>query len=327
MSLTADEDIPHAHEPIDLHPEIASLFAGMSNLDPPMEEREPADVRAIMDGFALKNMPPRPDDVVVEDHLGEFPGRTIRLRLYKPRGVEGPLPVMLYFHGGGYVIGNIDTHDRYVCMLTRSSGVAYLSVDYRLAPEHPHPAQEQDAFESLCWVHEKAASLGLDPDRIGLSGDSAGGQLTAACTLIARERGGPSIAFQLLIYPGGMTKDFTSPSYHRWDGLMLTTPYSKWFASLRAAPGDDPVAFPILHTDLKGLPPAYVVTCEYDICRDQGEEYAAKLMDASVPTTLRRVPRVTHPFFRAMHASPYIRREMREMGHQIRRHLVDNLDG
>ena len=143
---------------------------------------------------------------------------------------------------------------------------------------------------------------------------------------MARERGGPALAFQLLIYPGGMTKDFTSPSYHRWDGLMLTTPYSKWFAKHRNAPDGDPLAFPLLQKDLRGLPPAYVVTCEYDICRDQGEAFAANLMDASVPTTLRRVPRVTHPFFRAMHVSPYIRAEMREMGRQIRRHLVDDAD-
>ena len=318
----SSEDVPHAHEPIHLHPEIAPLFSGMSNLDPPMERREPADVRALMDGFALKNLPPRPDDVVVEDHLGEFTDRTIRLRLYCPKGVEAPLPVMLYFHGGGFVLGNIDTHDRYVCELTRTSGVAYLSVDYRLAPEHPYPAANQDAFDALLWIHERAASLGLDPKRIGISGDSAGAQLTAACTFFVRKRGGPKISFQLLIYPGGLSNDFSSPSYHRWDGLLLTTPYAKWFQPLRAAPSDDPMAFPLMEPDLFGLPPAYVVTCEYDICRDQGEAYAFRLMDASVPTTLRRVPRVTHPFFRAMHVSPYIRREMREMGHQIRRHLV-----
>jgi acetyl esterase len=311
-------------EEIKLHPEFASFFAGMSGLQPPMEERPPLEVRALMDGFAMKGMPPRPDDILVEDHWGEFPGRRIRLRLYKPKGAKGPLPVMLYFHGGGWVIGNIDTHDRYVCMLTQASGVAYLAVDYRLAPEHPYPACIDDAYDSLKWVHTNAGRLGLNPDRIGVSGDSAGGQLTAACTLLSREHGGPKISFQLLIYP--LTDcDFSRPSYHRWDGLMLTTPYMKWFWKIWCGdklPENDPLATP-LRADLKGLPPAYVVTAEFDILRDEGELYAFKLMDAGVSTTLRRMAGGTHPFFRAMHISPYVRAEMTEMGHQIRRYLVD----
>jgi acetyl esterase len=277
-----------------------------------------------MDGFAMSAMEPRPADVAVEDHIGAFKGRKIRLRLYRPKGASGPLPVMLYFHGGGWVIGNIDTHDRYVCALTRESGVAYLGVDYRLAPEHPYPAAIEDAFDSLQWIHDHAESLNLDKTKIGVSGDSAGGQLTAACTFLARQRGGPPIAFQLLIYP--LTDcDFTRPSYHRWDGLLLTTPYMQWL--WRQWCGDtlpihDPLATPLREKDLANLPPAYVVTCEYDILRDEGELYAMRLMDASVPTTLRRVPKVTHPFFRAMNVSPYIRDEVREMGRQIRRHLV-----
>jgi len=279
-------------------------------------------VRAIMDGFAMKDMPPRPDDVVVEDHVAELPGRNIRMRLYRPKGVEGKLPVMLYFHGGGFMMGNIDTHDRYVCMLTRSSGVAYVSVDYRLAPEHPHPAAAHDAYDSLLWVHERAEAFGLDPDRIGVSGDSGGANLSAVCTFLSREKGGPKISFQLLIYPGGMSGDYSTPSNHRWDGMLLTLPYAKTFANYWKPTPGDPLAYPILNKDFTGLPPAYVVVCEYDICRDQGEAYAFKLMDASVPTSLRRVPGVTHPFFRAMHASAYVRGEMREMGHQIRRHLV-----
>ncbi len=323
--MQQDEPVSATLEPIRLHPEIAEFFAGMSGLEPPMETRPPLEVRALMDGFAHRDMKPRPDDVVVVDHWGEFPGRRIRLRLYKPAGATGPLPVMLYFHGGGWVIGDIDTHDRYVCELTRTSGVAYLAVDYRLAPEHPYPACIEDAYASLLWVHEKAGELGLDPDRIGLSGDSAGGQLTAACTLLARDKGGPRIAFQLLIYP--LTDDdFSRPSYHRWHGLLLTTPYMKWFWQhwYGELPARDVLATP-LKADLAGLPPAYVVTCEFDILRDEGELYARKLMDAGVPTTLRRVPGVTHPFFRAMDISPYVRAEMAEMGHQIRRHLVGHL--
>lgn len=321
---TGETEENFGDEPIDLHPEIRPLFSAISNLDPPMEKRDPAEVRSIMDGSAVRNQPPRPDGLAVRDYTVELPERTIRTRLYRPKGAEGALPVMLYFHGGGFAIGNLDTHDRYVCYLTQTSGVAYVAVEYRLAPEHPYPAANDDAFDALMWVHDNAKELGIDPERIGLSGDSAGASLAAACTMIARDRGGvPNIRFQLLIYPGGMTDDSTSPSFYRWKGLLLTTPYSRWFRKLRAAPTNDTLAFPLKAKDLRGLPPTYVVTCEYDICRDQGEAYAMALMDASVPTTLRRVPRMAHPFFRAMHISPYVRREMREMGRQIRSHLVE----
>jgi acetyl esterase len=312
--------------PVDLHPEIAPYFSGISNLDPPMEERDPVEVRALMNGFAMKDMPPRPDDIVVQDLLAEFPDRKVKLRLYKPKGVEGPLPLMLYFHGGGFMLGNLETHDRYVCMLTQSSQVAYLAVDYRLAPEHTYPAAQLDAFDSLLWIHERAESFGLDPNRIGLSGDSGGAQMTAYCTFRARELGYPKILFQLLIYPGGMSPDKNSPSYNRWSGLLLTPTYARWFSTHYKPVAGDPYSYPLLQSDLKGLPPAYVVTCEFDVCRDEGEAYAMALMDASVSTTLHRVPRVTHPFFRAMHISPYVRAEMREMGSQIRRYLVPHQD-
>lgn len=310
---------------IDLHPEIAPFFRKMTGLQPPMEERAAQDVRALMDGFAMNGMEPRPADIEVEDHVGDFRGRKIRLRLYRPKGTDGKLPVMLYFHGGGWVIGNIDTHDRYVCCLSRESGVAYLAVDYRLAPEHPYPACIEDAYDSLLWVHAHADALGLDHTRIGVSGDSAGGQLTAACTFLARDRNGPALSFQLLIYP--LTDcDFMRPSYHTWgDDLLLTTPYMKWLWKQWCGddlPVHDPLAVPLRQKNLSNLPPAYTVTCEFDILRDEGELYALRLMDARIPSSLRRVPRVTHPFFRAMSISPYIRAEMREMGYQIRRHLV-----
>ncbi len=308
-----------------LHPEIAPLFATMvAACDPPMETREPQAVRALMDGFARDGMPPRPDTVVTEDLVAELPGRSIRLRLFKPRDATGPLPIMLYFHGGGWVIGNIDTHDRYVCALTEASGVAYFAVDYRLAPEHPYPAAIDDCYDALCWIAENAARLGLDATRIGVSGDSAGGQLSAACTFLARKHGTPKLSFQLLIYP--LTdRDTSRPSYHSWDNLLLTTPYMEWFWRHFYGEGmpTDTLVVPLQEPDLTGLPPAYVVTCEFDILRDEGELYAHRLMEAGVSTTLRRVPGGAHPFFRAMFVSPMVRAEIREMGHQIRRYLVE----
>lgn len=309
-------------QPIALHSEIAEFFSSMSGLNPPMEERAPTEVRALMNGFALNGMPPRPETIVTKDFVAKLEGRDIKLRLYKPKGAKGLLPVMLYFHGGGWVIGNIETHDRYVCFLTESSDCAYVAVDYRLAPEYPYPAAIEDAYGALRWVHDNAGLLGIDAERIGVSGDSAGGQLTAACTLLARDKG-PKLSFQLLIYP--LTDcDFERASYHSWSGMLLTTPYMKWFWKLWVGdklPVDDPTAVPLRAKSLEGLPPAYVVTCEYDVLRDEGELYARRLMEAGVPTTLRRIPKVTHPFLRAMHISPYVRSEMQEMGHQIARHL------
>jgi acetyl esterase len=303
---------------------MAPLFGRMSGLQPPMEERQPQEVRALMNGFALDAQRPRPDDVEVQDVVADLPGRSLRLRVYRPKGVAGKLPVMFFFHGGGWVIGNIDTYDRYVCFLTQASQVAFVAVDYRLAPEHPYPACIDDVYDSICWVHENADRFALDRTRMGVSGDSAGGQLSAACTFLARDRKGPKLSFQLLLYPLADC-DFSRPSYDTWDGLLLTTPYMKWFWKHWAGdrlPVDDPRAVPLRQPDLRGLPPAYVVTAEYDILRDEGELYAMRLMDAGVPTTLRRLQGSTHPFLRAMNDSEYVRSEMREMGHQIRRALV-----
>lgn len=226
--------------------------------------------------------------------------------------------------GGGWVIGNIDTHDRYVCALTEASGAAYFAVDYRLAPEHPYPAAIDDCYDALCWIAANAARLGLDASRIGVSGDSAGGQLSAACTFLARRNDGPKLSFQLLIYP--LTdRDTSRPSYHTWDNLLLITPYMEWFWRHFYGEGtpSDTLVVPPQEPDLAGLPPAYVVTCQYDILRDEGELYAMRLMEAGVPTTLHRVPGGAHPFFRAMSVSPMVRAEIREMGHQIRRHLEE----
>ena len=306
-----------------LHPEIEAVFGRMTGLKP--ETRPAAEVRALMNGFALATQGPRPDDIEVEDLVAELPGRALRLRIYRPKGVAGKLPVMFYFHGGGWIMGNIDTHDRYACFLTQASRVAFVSVDYRLAPEHPYPACIEDAWDSVCWVHEHADRLNLDTSRLGISGDSAGGQLTAACTFRARERGGPKISFQLLIYPV-VDHDMTRPTYTEWgDRILVTLPYAVWMFRQFFGddpPYDDPDAFPLRQPDLRGLPPAYVVTCEYDVLREEGELYAKRLMDAGVPTSLRRVQGATHPFMRAMPESEYVRSEMREMGHQISRALV-----
>ena len=303
-----------------IHPELRPLVDKLLASRTPLEGRDPIVFRALLDTSALDGSRPTPTDLEICDLVIELPGRHIRARLYRPKDVAGDLPLLLYFHGGGWMIGNIDTHSDYVCELTRTSGVAFLSVDYRLAPEHPYPACIDDAYEALLWAHRHAGSLGIDPARIGVSGDSTGAQIATACTFMVRDRGGPALSFQLLVYP--LTDcDFSRPSYAAYDGLLLYPDYLRWFWTYWYGfdlPKGDPLAVPMQQPDLGGLPPAHIVTCEYDILRDEGEAYAERLSEAGVATTLRRVPGVTQPFFRAMAVSPYIRAETAEMGRRVR---------
>jgi acetyl esterase len=306
-----------------LHPELSSM-ARLGQFDPPIEAREPAAARALLDGLALKAQGPRPASIETRDERVDLPGRSLRVRIYRPRDNSKDLPAMVHFHGGGWMIGNVDVDDRYVAFLAASSGVAFVSVDYRLAPEHPYPAAINDAYDTLCWIYVNAKRLGLDAEKLGVSGDGPGGQLSAACTFLARDKNFPRLSFQLLVYP--VTDcDFSRRSYHTWKGLPLTTPYMQWFWRNLCGdqlPMDDPLAVPLRNPDLRALPPAYVVTAEFDILRDEGELYARRLMDAGVPTTLKRVIGAPNPFFRGMASSRYVRDEMREMGHQVRRALV-----
>jgi acetyl esterase len=203
----------------------------------------------------------------------------------------------VYFHGGGWVVCDLDTHDNGCRFLARESGAAVLSVDYRLAPEHPFPAAVEDAFAAFRWAVENAADFGVDPAVIAVGGDSAGGNLAAVVSQLARDDEGPAPAFQLLIYP---VTDLSTKrlSYELFrEGFFLTEPHMDWYRDhylpdLESA--RDPRASPLLADDLSNLAPAYIATAGFDVLRDEGEEYARRLREAGVPVALRRHRNLIH---------------------------------
>jgi len=243
----------------------------------------------------------RPPEVLAwEDREIPGPQGSLRIRHYRP-SAAAVLPVVVFFHGGGWVMGSIETHDGYCRQLANASGWAVVSVDYRLAPEHKFPAGLEDAHAATSWVSEHAAEIGVDPQRITVAGDSAGGNLAAAVPLLARDRGGPGLRFQLLLYPV-LDHHFDTPSYRaNATGYHLTRDAMIWsWGHYLHSPRDGalPYASPLRADDLSGLPAALVMTAEYDPLRDEGEAYAARLHAAGVPVTLKRYDGLIHGFAR-----------------------------
>jgi len=233
----------------------------------------------------------------VEDRMIPVAGGEIGARLYTPEG-DAPRPVLVYFHGGGFIMGDLDDWDPPLRELTNAAGCLVVSVAYRLAPEHRFPTAPEDCYRALSWVAENAASLGGDPGRIAVGGDSAGGNLAAVAALMARERGGPLPVCQVLIYPvTDMAGDY--PSQHEFgEGYFLTTEAARYFHSLYFRTDEDAqnvYASPLL-ADLGGLPPALVVTAGYDPLRDQGQAYARKLAVAGVRVDYRCYGGMIHGF-------------------------------
>lgn len=253
---------------------ISSL--GLGSMTP---ETDPAQIRALMDAAAI------PSEVVcdsVEDRTIPGPAGEIPIRVYRPRPGPG-LPVVVYFHGGGWVCGSLKTHDGVCRSLANGADAVVVSVDYRMAPEHKFPAAVDDAFAATQWVSEHAADLGVDAGRLAVAGDSAGGNLAAVMAMLARDAGGPPIAFQLLVYPV-TDYEFTSRSMEQnAEGYFLTRGDMQWFFGhyLRSeADADDPRVSPLRASDLSNLPPAFVITAEYDPLHDQGQAYVEALRAA-----------------------------------------------
>ena len=244
--------------------------------------------------------PDLPEIVVhsVEDLMIDGPAGAIPVRIYRPSAA--PAPVHVHFHGGGWVIGDLDTHDRDCREICVGADCIVVAVDYRLAPEHIFPAAPEDCYAALCWASANLDSLCALPGAVSVGGDSAGGNLAAAVALMARDRNGPAIAMQLLIYP---VTDATmeSGSYRdNADGYLLSRTMMSWFwdhycpdLALRA----DPLASPVAAEDLAGLPPALVMTAEFDPLRDEGEAYAERLIAAGVEVEVRRFDGLIHGFF------------------------------
>jgi acetyl esterase len=281
-----------------LHPQVQPLVDAMAAMDgPKLHEMEPAAARAMFE--AMRMAPPElPELASVTDAEVPSPdGHAIPVRVYVPKDVEQP-PVVVYFHGGGWVIGSIESHDAPCRELAARSGCAVVSVDYRLAPETKYPGPLDDCLAATEWAAKSGHEHGFDGNRLVVAGDSAGGNLAAAVTLLAKHRGGtPAIAGQVLVYPA-TDLTLSHPSIEEnGEGYFLTADAMRWFTGHYG--GDaatDPLVSPILAEDLSGLPPALVLTAEFDPLRDEGEAYAAKLQAAGVPTTLRRFDGQIHGF-------------------------------
>ena len=239
----------------------------------------------------------------VEDRTIPGPdGAPLPVRIYTPADGAGdaPRPVVVFFHGGGWVIGSIDSHDATVRQMVNRTGMVWVSVDYRLAPEHPFPAGLHDCYAAVEWAVAEAASFGGDPSRLAVAGDSAGGNLAAAVALLARDRSGPAIGFQLLVYPCcDLDPDRWPSMRENAEGYLLSRAMMDWFTGHTFADEHrtDPYAAPVHATDLSGLPPALVVTAEYDPLRDEGEHYGNLLQAAGVPCTVTRYDGMIHGFF------------------------------
>jgi acetyl esterase len=227
------------------------------------------------------------------------PGGEIPIRVYWPRE-NGPLPVLVYYHGGGWVIGNLDTGDSQCRMLANRAPAVVVSVDYRLAPEHRFPAAVEDCYAALEWVFRNADRLDVDPSRIAVGGGSAGGNLAAAVALMARDRGGPRLAYQVMFYPATNLRDLSTASHRDFaNGYGLTREHVEFFRDSYlpdVADRKNPYASPLLAESLEGLPPAIVITAGFDVLRDEGIAYAERLEAAGVPAASVEYPSMIHGF-------------------------------
>lgn len=281
---------------------LLALFAQMPQFD--LDTVTPEQFRASADARGLP-VPP-PEVAEVQDLTLDLPGRSIPARLYRPAGAGGGLTV--YFHGGGWVVGTIDTHDPTCRALALASGHAVLSVGYRLAPECPFPGPLDDCYDATVWARDHAASLGIDGTRLAVAGDSAGGNLAAAVAIRARDEQGPAIRHQLLIYPVA-DADFTRPSYvaNGSGDYFLSTATMIWF--WRHYVGDRlgnhiPGATLVTTPNLANLPPAHVVVAEYDPLLDEGVALAQALQAAGNAVELVHAPGMIHGFFSMFQAVP-----------------------
>jgi acetyl esterase len=284
---------------VPVNPQVQVLLDQMAAMDaPPIDELGPEQARQMFKTLGAMTQG-EPIHQVDDRHVPSDDGE-IAVRVYTPeQAVGSPAPCLVWFHGGGWVIGDLDTADPTCRALANRSGAVVVSVDYRLAPEHPFPAAADDAMAAVLWTVENAELLGVDPTRVAVGGDSAGGNLAAVVSQQCRDEFGPALAFQLLVYAVTDCTLSHRSIIENAEGYFLTKATMEWFVRCYLGEGDpkQSKASPLHAEDLSGLPPALVITAEYDPLRDEGEAYAERLRDAGVPVEALRYEGQIHGFF------------------------------
>jgi acetyl esterase/lipase len=302
---------------VELHPQAEAALEYIASFgNPPIHEVEPDEARAIRRAHL------RPSAIDI-DEIRELDAGGVPARIYRPSDEEG-LGLLVYFHGGGWVVGDLGTHDSTCRALAADSGHAVLAVDYRLAPEHPFPAAVDDAVAATSWAYDHAASIGCDRERLAVGGDSAGGNLAA----VVSHRAPAPLRFQLLVYPVTDARCNTTSYEEFADGPYLTRKSMEWYVAhyLSGQDGspEDARVSPLLAPDeaLAKSPPTHVVTVHSDVLRDEGEAYARRLESLGVPTTLRRYDGMFHGFFALPEAIDVGREAVAEASGALRRALA-----
>jgi acetyl esterase len=292
-----------------LNPKIEQVLDMIARAKrPPYHELTAQQARAAYEMSApILEIPSAPMFSVEDLAVPTRDGATIRARLYQPfePSWAEPAPALVYYHGGGFTVGSVDTHDALCRMFARDAQCVVLSVDYRLAPEHKFPTAVHDAFDALSWLHANAGLYGVDAGRLAVGGDSAGGTLATVCAVLARDAGLPKLALQLLIYPGSTGYQQTGSHARLADGYLLSGKTIQWFFEqyVRDASDRDDWRFAPLDgtrgaPEFGGLAPAWIATAEYDPLSDEGAAYAEKLRAAGNEVTLKRYAGMIHEFFK-----------------------------
>jgi acetyl esterase len=311
-----------------LHPQAQAILSGVESMGlPPVETMSVEEQRAVIGTFSSFMMPAE-DVATIEDLTIPGPEGDIPLRIYTPEG-DGPRPAVVYFHGGGFVTGSVDLVDPICRALANRSGCLVISVDYRLAPEHPYPAAVQDAYVAVAWVSAYGEGFGVDPTRLVVAGDSAGATLaTVTCMLIRDKAEEIPIALQVLLCPVMDLVSMETDSYKEYgEGHLLTTAMMQRWKELYLTGCEDrvdePYCSPIRMPNFANLPPAFIVTAEYDPLRDEGEIYGLLLPRDGVDADIRRQDGMIHNFFWMGAAIDRGREIIDEIAADLRKRLFD----
>lgn len=285
----------------------------------PAGQRPPLEAaRLLADRHADRIAIPRPEGMRVTTSFAVTAGRETPLRIYRPAG-DGPQPALVYFHGGGFTIGSIESYEPLAMALAEASGATVISVHYPRLPEATPRAMIEASFESLVWAHAMAEGLRIDPRRIGVAGDSAGAFIAAQLAILARDRGGPAVACQVLLY--GVFDIADRPAHRAAADPVLTLPViDAMLRTWRACDARDPIGLapPLRNQDLSGLPPATMIVAEHDPMLEEGCDYAGALRKAGTAADIRTAPAMPHGFLRALRFSAPARDEMARLGRSIR---------